>query len=174
MIRIQLPYLLPSNNHLIRMSWHKRLALSKKYCKDIKEYCIEHGIKLHNPIMECNLYIHSYTYLFKDYDNMTGGSKILIDCMKTPIEYVNKRGAVKIKHKDGLGLIYDDDDSHLSMHFMQFKIKKKQGLTEVILLPKDKTLDYETFIPAIPYDKSVETGVYSQTAREDFTPKAKY
>ena len=173
MIKIVLPYLLPSNNHLIRMSWHKRLALSKKYNKDIREYCLSNGIELNKPIMHCNLYLHSYTYRFKDYDNMTGGSKILIDCIKPPIEYTNPRGAIKVKHKDGLGLIYDDDDEHLAMHFMQFKIKSRDCLTELILMDIDTKLDYETFLPHMPYERLSETGVYVKTGREDFLPKVK-
>lgn len=109
---ITIPITLPSRNKLDKMHWSKRHRLGKTYCLLIRNQMRLNNIPKTKPetMYGINIMV-SRRYRIRDYDNLVGGCKQLLDALTKE------------------GFIYDDDTCYIGIPNISQCKSKEDSIT---------------------------------------------
>lgn len=93
----------PLLNELIRMHWRARMMLARSISAEIAR--LVQDVPSRQPFERAEVTIMRYSVGIPDQDGLIGGCKLHLDALLVRSE----------RHPNGLGLIKDDDPSHLTL-----------------------------------------------------------
>jgi len=127
-VEFRIPRKYPLQNELLRMSRWKRAAEQKRIQHEVADATI--GMRLSHPMQRAFVKIVRHSPGMPDQDGLTGGAKLLIDCLTTPKP--TKTGN-RTMNKHGLGFVVDDGPKHIVLECEAHRSKKHAQCTIVII-----------------------------------------